>query len=181
MIRINLLPVKQTAAARRVYIQIGLFAGAIALMIVVGIGAAIYFASEVSDREDTVAANQAQIKEYREIIGEVEKAEKQRARLKAQLQEIDRLKRGKLGPVRVLDALSNNIPKRVWISEFREKGGSVAIIGTGLENADISEFMRQLQKSKYFGNVRLNYTEATKRNGVVIYNFAISANVNYSA
>jgi type IV pilus assembly protein PilN len=181
MIRINLLPVKQTAAARRVVVQLVLFAAVIGLFLLAGFGTAYYFADQVTQREDQVTKNDRQIKEYRDIIGEVEKAEKQRARLRAQLQEIERLQRGKLGPVRVLDALSNNIPKRVWITSFKESKGQVTIQGTGLENADISEFMRQLQKNKYFNGVALKFTESTTANGVTIYNFAIAAVVNYTA
>jgi type IV pilus assembly protein PilN len=94
---------------------------------------------------------------------------------------IERLEKGKLGPVRVLDELSTNIPKRVWITSFREKEGDLSLRGTGLENADISEFMRALQKSKFFDNVRLKYTQSTSQEGVLIYKFEITAKVNYAA
>ena len=140
-----------------------------------------YYDQEVQKRDNKIAEAKTEIARLKKIIGEVNQLEKQKERLRKQLGVIEKLERGKRGPVHVLDELSANIPKRVWIKTFREKRGTLDIDGTGLENADISEFLRSLQKSKYFSDVRLAFTQAKKKDGVTIYDFKISAKVNYSA
>jgi len=94
---------------------------------------------------------------------------------------IDKLEKGKRGPVRVLDELSNAIPKRVWLVSFKEGAGNLSMTGAAIDNADISEFMRALQKSPYFSDVQLKFTQADVREGVSVYNFEVGCKVNYAA
>lgn len=180
MIRINLLPVKSKRKQRNAVVQLAAFAAAAVLALALAAGAVYYFGSIVDERVATIEKNKAQIKQLEEDVGEVKKVEEQTELLKKQLGVIDSLKRGnKLGPVRILDALAENIPKRVWLTEITEKGRNAQLKGVGLENADVSEFLRQLQKNRFFTNVRLDLTRATSRNGAEIFNFTILAQVNY--
>ena len=114
-------------------------------------------------------------------FGEVKELETQRERLKTQLAVIEKLEKGKRGPVRVLDELSQALPKRVWINSFREGGGSLSMTGTAIDNADISEFLRALGKSAYFSNIQLKFTQNNTIEGTQVYNFEIGCNVNYQA
>ena len=94
---------------------------------------------------------------------------------------IEKLERGRRGPVFVLDEMATIIPKRVWLDSFKEASNVVTIEGFGLENADISEFMKALDKSKFFSMVTLNFTESIELDGVNIYEFKIQCMVDYSA
>lgn len=181
MIRINLLPVRARKKRSSTIMQLAGMAATVVVAIVASVAVHLYFAGEVADREQKIAQGKAEIERLKKIIGEVNELDKQKQRLLQQLGVIEKLEKGKRGPVRVLDELSTHIPKRVWITSFDEKGGNLILRGTGLENADISEFMRALQKSKYFDEVRLRFTQSTQRQGVLIYNFEITAKVNYSA
>ena len=181
MIRINLLPVRAQKKRSSSLIQMAAMVGAVAVTLVIGVGVHHHFAGVATEQEQLVEQGQKEINSLKRVIGEVNQLDKQKQRLIQQLAVIERLEKGKLGPVRVLDELSTNIPKRVWITSFREKEGDLSLRGTGLENADIFEFMRALQKSKFFDNVRLKYTQSTSQEGVLIYKFEITAKVNYAA
>ena len=181
MIRINLLPVKKTQKRNAAIMQIALIAVALVVTVAACYGWVWYYDGQIENQQAKIAEADEEIKRLKKIIGEVNQLEKQREALKKQLGVIDKLERGKRGPVHVLDELSTNIPKRVWITRFSEKGGALDLVGVGLENADISEFMRAMQKSKYFSNVQLGFTQSQKKNGVTIYNFRVTARVNYSA
>lgn len=181
MIRINLLPVRAKKKRSSSILQLAAMASAGVISLGVSAGVLSYYADEVADREDKIAKGKQQIAELKKIIGEVNELDKRKQRLLQQLAVIEKLEKGKLGPVRVLDELGLNIPKRVWITSFVEGRGDLNLKGTGLENADISEFMRGMQRSKYFDDVRLKYTQSTTKDGVTIYNFEITAKVNYSA
>ena len=180
MIRINLLPVRAKKKRNTSIYQLV----AMASVVLVGLlGAAIAhaaFQGRVEEQEKKIADNQTEIKRLEKIIGEVKDLEKQREKLKNQLGVIEKLERGKAGPVKVLDELSGSIPKRVWITGFREQGGSLSLSGTAMDNADISEFMRALQKSPRFQDIQLKFAQSDARDGVTIYNFEIGCRVNYA-
>jgi type IV pilus assembly protein PilN len=135
----------------------------------------------VEERQAKVAENDAEIARLKKIIGEVTQLEKQKARLLSQLAAISTLEKGKRGPVRVLDEMSNAIPTRVWITSFKDQGGNLSITGTAMDNGDISEFMRALQRTPYFSDVSLKFTQADQCDGVPVYNFEVGCKVNYSA
>jgi type IV pilus assembly protein PilN len=101
--------------------------------------------------------------------------------LLAQLAVIEKLEKGKRGPVRVLDEVSASIPKRVWLNSFREQGGALAMTGSAVDNADIAEFSRVLQKTPYFTEVNLKFANADVKDGATVFNFEISCTVNYAA
>jgi type IV pilus assembly protein PilN len=181
MIRINLLPVRKQKARSSSVMQLGALAGAAVVSVAAALGVNLYFANEVETQEKAIAETRDEISRLKQIIGEVNELDKQKQRLIAQLSVIDKLEKGKRGPVRVLDELSSNIPKRVWITSFEESNGTLVLKGLGLENADISEFMRSLQKSKYFKEIRLQYTQSEPQGGISIYGFQLTAGVDYSA
>jgi type IV pilus assembly protein PilN len=135
----------------------------------------------VEEREKKIAENEVEIKRLQKIIGEVNELDKQKTRLLNQLAVIDKLEKGKRGPVRVLDELSTSTPKRVWVTSFREQGGALSITGSAMDNSDISEFMRAMQKTPYFKEIALKFTQADQRDGVTVYNFEIGCKVDYSA
>jgi Tfp pilus assembly protein PilN len=67
------------------------------------------------------------------------------------------------------------------LTSFKEQGGVLLMTGAAIDNADISEFMRAMQKSAYFTDVNLKFTQADIKDGVNIYNFAVECKVNYAA
>ena len=58
------------------------------------------------------------------------------------------LQKGKTGPVRVLDRLSQIIPKQVWLIEWLEKGSMVQVTGEALTMEDVGNFMRVLSTAE---------------------------------
>jgi type IV pilus assembly protein PilN len=181
MIRINLLPVRAKKKRNTSIYQLIAMTGGVVFALLVATTVHFYFEGRVADQEKKIADADAEIKRLEKIIGEVKELDQQKSRLLNQLAVIDKLEKGKRGPVRVLDEMSNAIPKRVWLTNFREQGGLLSMSGAAIDNADISEFMRALQKSAYFSDVQLKFTQADVRDGVNIYNFEIGCRVNYAA
>jgi type IV pilus assembly protein PilN len=181
MIRINLLPVRAKKKRNTSIYQIVAMSGALMVALVTAFTVHSVFAGKVEKREATVATNNAQIKNLQTIIGEVNELDKKKQRLLNQLAVIDKLEKGKRGLVRVLDEMSGLILKCVWIMSFRETGGALSLTGSAIDNADISEFMRALQKTPYFTDINLKFTQADVKDGATVYNFEISCKVNYAA
>jgi type IV pilus assembly protein PilN len=181
MIRINLLPVRAKKKRNTSIYQLVAMSGGVVFTLLLAVIVHFYFQGQIANQEKKITDATAEIKRLEKIIGEVKELDQQKSRLLNQLAVIDKLEKGKRGPVRVLDELSNAIPKRVWLTNFREGGGNLSMTGAAIDNADISEFMRALQKSPYFSDVQLKFTQADVRDGVSVYNSEVGCKVNYAA
>lgn len=144
MIKINLLPVRQVKK-REVGKQI------LVLYALVLIGAALGNYMWFSDLDSTVQRNQAQISatqrkitELQKVIGEVDNINKRKKELEDKIKVLADLRKGRAGPVKILDALATATPKKVWIREFDEKNGAVKLTGYAFSHEDVAEFMRGL-------------------------------------
>lgn len=74
--------------------------------------------------------------------------------------------------------------KRLWLTGFEEDNRNVKFVGEGRSPEDVSEFMRRLQFSLYFQNVRLDRTEeaptlSPQGNGLKVQKFVITARARY--
>ncbi len=183
MIRINLLPIRQTQ--KRQTVQQQLLVGALVVMATI-IGCIVWIAvvsSAVSDREEQIKTKQSELAQLDKIIGEVNEFTSKKKELEEKLEIIEKLRKGKTGPVKALDDLATEIPNRVWITEMVEAGGSVKLKGNAIDHEDVSAFMKALQKSKYFSNVVLVFSKSStdKKSNATLYQFEIACSVNYSA
>ncbi|MGZ3458451.1 MAG: PilN domain-containing protein [Archangium sp.] len=112
MIRINLLPVR-AKASRSMGRQI------LVLFAVVLLGALVGNAFWYSDR-DGVVQKQAQglantrrrVAELDKTIGEVKNINDRKTEVVKKLAVLDELRKGRSGPVRMLDALATSLPKK---------------------------------------------------------------------
>jgi type IV pilus assembly protein PilN len=182
MIRINLLPVRQTKKRETVQQQLLAFAGVLIATIIGCIVWTAYNSNVKSDREAQIADKRKELAQLDKIIGEVNEFTTKKKELEEKLQIIEALKKGKTGPVRALDDLATEIPNRVWLTKLDDKGGSVTLEGKAIDHEDVSAFMKALQKSKYFSNIVLGYSKEQKtQGGSRLYDFKITCTVNYAA
>ena len=144
MIKINLLPIK--AAKKREYINQQLL-----LLGVVLVGTCVLLGmwflhgeSKIKGQRDQIATAKNQIVQYEKAIGEVSKYKGLEESLNRKLGVIEGLIKGKTGPVKVLDFISQAIPREVWVLSWTESGGSVSILGEALTNKDVAHFMSVL-------------------------------------
>jgi type IV pilus assembly protein PilN len=144
MIRINLLPVR-AVKKRELGVQVVTLLG----LIVVATLIANYFwyDSRESARlqaQARVAATQTKIAELEKVIGEVNNINQRKAEVERKLAVLDELRRGRSGPVRMMDALATAIPKKLWVKTFTEQNNGVALVGGAFSHDDVAEFMRNL-------------------------------------
>lgn len=181
MIRINLLPVRQTKKRETVQQQLLAFAGVVIATIIGCIVWTGYNSSIKTEREAQIADKRKELAQLDKIIGEVNEFTSKKKELEDKLQIIEQLKKGKTGPVRALDDLATEIPNRVWLTKLDEKGGSMTLEGMAIDHEDVSAFMKALQKSKYFSNIVLSYSKEKRDQSNRLYDFKITCSVNYAA
>ncbi|MDX2009761.1 MAG: PilN domain-containing protein [Myxococcaceae bacterium] len=149
MIRINLLPVRQVRKREMGRQFLVLVAGALVLALA---GNYYWLSTREAERDrraEGVAERQRQIDALDKQIGEVNELKKRKKEVEDKLGVLEKLRKQRSGPVRLLDAIASVIPKKVFISDFDEKSGAVKVIGVGESLEDVAEFMRGLQNVRW--------------------------------
>jgi type IV pilus assembly protein PilN len=144
MIRINLLPVRAKAthnAGRQILVLFALVLGAVA------VGNFFWYSNrdgEYQKKAKALAATKTRITELDKVIGEVKNINTRKTEVEKKLAVLDELRKGRSGPVRLLDALATAIPKKVWLKGFNEERGSVKLAGSAVSHDEVAELMRNL-------------------------------------
>jgi type IV pilus assembly protein PilN len=178
MIRINLLPVR--AAKKREFgrQQLLLFA---LLLVLAGIGNWFWYSrveSELSALDQQIARTRAEIAQLEKTIGEVKSIKEDKKALEDKLKILDTLKKGRTGPVKVMDELATLIPQKVWLTDYTESGGGVTMTGQAAAYEDLSAFSKKLKASVHFTNITI---KGARQRGDGIVEWTITCNASYSA
>jgi type IV pilus assembly protein PilN len=178
MIRINLLPVR--AAKRREFGKQQLLLMVLALIIAAG--ANFFWWKNVNDANNTLDAQigrtRQEIAQLEKTIGEVKSITQEKKALEDKLKILDDLKKGRTGPVKLMDELSTLIPAKVWLSEYTETQGQVSLRGKAVTYEDLSVFSKKMKASKHFHDVNIRKA-GQGTDGVV--NWEITCVADYSA
>ncbi len=144
MIRINLLPVRQGKKRElgRQFIVV-----AVGLTVMALIGNWFWYGTLASQRDKNQARiddTKRRISELDKVIGEVKNINTHRKEVNEKLDVLKKLRKGRTGPVKMLDALATATPKKVWLTDFEEKSSVVSMKGRAVSNEDVADFMRSL-------------------------------------
>ena len=179
MIRINLMPRaearRQAARARDRQVAILILAALVAI-----IALTEFFTRRSANRVQAEAdEHQAELAQLNQKHNAAIQLDRKRKELEAKVQTIKVLERQRKGPVHVLDDLGAATPDTLWLTQMRESGGMVTLMGRGLDNQTIALFMRNLAASPYFTNVDLVETKQVEEGQAKLKEFSIRANVLY--
>jgi len=155
MIRINLLSVREVRAEvgrRMEFVVAGLSLAVTVLLMLVVFLYQFYRSSSVGGE---LAALRADIAGMEAQVKEVAELQKKVADLTQKNKVIEDLTKKKAGPVRVMESLSSAMPERLWLTEFKETGGTLVVTGQAIDNQTVADLLRAMQASSYFANVDL--------------------------
>ncbi|MFN3200350.1 MAG: PilN domain-containing protein [Bradymonadia bacterium] len=182
MIRINLLPVRETQKQIKGRQQLLLFLA----LVVLEAAVLFYFTQEKSKKYDVVAKKHKTLKKNKDIKPpkNIDDLPKKEERLKEQQRVLEQLSENQIGPVKMLNALSlmttpisdpvDKITvksmgwnpdwdaKRLWIDTFTEKERRVVITGYARSNSDVAEFYKRLNNDNHFVGFQLNISEVVE-------------------
>ena len=179
MIRINLLPTKAAKKKESVIVQLALGGVAIAAALIV-----CWWFNAAKERE--IEAKQAQIdelnnkiKQLQEIIVKVDNFKKAKANLNQKIQTIRDLNDKRSGPVKFLEEVTYIVPRKAWVTVFRESEKQLSIEGIAVDGPTVADFIDNLRGSKFFYNVQLIQVQQAADGGKKVQRFNISCRVNY--
>lgn len=181
MIRVNLLPVKEIKAAvgRRRELIIGGATLGITLLIL--LGSFFYQSFRMSTLGNELAGLQKDIEALSSKIKELGDLQNNIKEFTSKYKVIEVLNQKKTGPVKVMESLSAATPPTLWLTEYKETGGSIDIKGLAVDNQTVADFINALAKSGHFKEVELvETTQADEKTGPY-KKFAIKTGVSYGA
>jgi Tfp pilus assembly protein PilN len=88
---------------------------------------------------------------------------------------IDQLRAGQLGPVPLLNNLSETVNKTdgVWLLNMRDEGASVSLDGVALGPNNVANLMTNLRRSGYYKNVELRETSQEDNPKLQTFSFSL--------
>jgi type IV pilus assembly protein PilN len=161
MIRINLLPLKETERAIGRRQQVSVLALGVTIALLIMVVPFLVQGRRLASLNAQIEELNKEVQQYNTQVKEVRDLERLKKELQTKLQVIQDLNRKRVGPSHVLDDLSAATPDNLWLIDFGESNGQATVTGLALDNETIARFMRQLQDSPYFHAVDLVETSRT--------------------
>ena len=157
MIRINLLATERRAAAKAASpgFQAGqkmMVIGSLVLVLTVVAVGWRYWAinqekAQIAREIETEKREEARLQE---ILKQVQEFENRRKMLEARVALIDELRKGQTAPVHMIDQISKALPDMTWLTSMQQSGYTLTIQGSCLSLTSLSDFIGNLEASRYF-------------------------------
>jgi len=166
MIRINLLAVERDRAKRRpsgggggpqaTQQRITLACSLILVLTALGVGWWYWSLKLSSDRiEEDIVTSQKETARLRTLIQQVQTNDARRAQLQQRVALIEELRKGREGPVRMLDEISRSLPDMLWLTDVKQQGADLTITGRCTSLTALSDFVDNLKLGGYFKPVEI--------------------------
>jgi type IV pilus assembly protein PilN len=183
MLRINLLPIRQLQKIAKARNQLLVFFLIFCVVLALLGATGALLAAKITELNEDIVAKTNEKKSFDKVVQEIADLEKRRLDLNNKIKIINQLKTDSSLTVHVLDDVAKIIDnKRMWITSFKQNGGSLALSGYALDNKTIAEFMDNLTlDSEYVNSVNLSNTSLKNVSGKGLKSFSISASVSSPA
>lgn len=180
MARINLLPWREEARRERqrqfLYsLMATLVLGAV-LVLMVG----MFFDQRISQQESRNQQIQVEINRLEQRIAQIRELERTRSRLLSRKQIIESLQASRSLTVELLDKLAKTIPAGITLTDVRQQGKNLTLLGSSQSNARVSAYLQSLEEMDLFVRPELQYVRASERprSRVETYEFAIRVRID---
>jgi Tfp pilus assembly protein PilN len=176
MIRINLLPEKKKKALilPPVYIY-GLIALVVVIIAVVGF--TVHLNKEISQKQTEMYTKEQKLKQLQAALEDVKNLEKDNKEFREKARIIEQLKKNQIVPLRLLDEVSEMLPKGVWLVDLIDKGGVVSAQGFAFSNSDLVTYVQNLKRSEHLTGVMLVESRQTELGDFSVYKFKLTFQV----
>lgn len=206
MIRVNLLPIRQARRRTAGKTQLAVFGTLLALEIAVILLLWGVADADLQRQTEKVQQYQQEVEAAKAEVKDAKQLEQQKQQLEQQLGVLDRLEAQRSGPVRVLDEFQALVspprneedrfaqlqknwnvewdPRRLWVEDLVETGGSFTLQGNAVNADDVAEFLQRMTTAEHFTNVQLDVVKAEKSgraaDGAPIVSFQLHGTISYA-
>jgi len=180
MARINLLPWREEERRDRqrqfMYSLMGTLVLGAVLVLLVG----LFFDQRISQQEARNQHIQSEINRLEQRIARIRELENTRNRLLSRKQIIESLQASRSLTVELLDKLAKTIPVGITLTNVRQQGTNLTLLGTSQSNARVSAYLQSLDGMDLFVGPELQYVRAATKptSRVETYEFAITVRLD---
>jgi type IV pilus assembly protein PilN len=148
------------------------------VLAIVVVAALAFVQKKAIDSERTLLADaQAEKARLQPIVAKLDLVEQQKAFLEKKIGLISGLKARQSGAVRIMEEISRDLPDWVWLTEENLRPQGLELKGRALSNIQISDFMRNLEKSGIFDNVGLQSSTQRSQGANAYLEFTVTAGI----
>ena len=179
MIRINLMPVREARRQAR-QLRHGIYlAGAAGVGVGLCLVLQVWMTTQIRSHRAQLAAKEQELKRLEATQKEVKQFEAEKADIEAKLGVIREIEKARSGPVRLMDTVATQIPKRVWLTQLVAKEGRLEMQGRSLDAEIVAEFLTNLEKSEMIEGVELQETQLKELEGLKLNTFRLKGAYPY--
>ncbi|MBW1672834.1 MAG: PilN domain-containing protein [Deltaproteobacteria bacterium] len=169
MIKVNLFPFRAARIKEDIRRQVGVYLlSVIFLVLLLGpfpFHPYSYFSlnKEVKSLRTDRDVKQKELDSFKDTNIKIVALKKTIADVEVKLKTIQRLEKGKTGPVKLLDDIAMSVPEdKLWLTTLKEQKGTLILDGTAMDNETVADFMDRLQNTKSINSVQLVRTRQKK-------------------
>ncbi|MFC1833157.1 PilN domain-containing protein [Thermodesulfobacteriota bacterium] len=145
MVRINLLPIRDTLRKRELK-NFGIVAAVmVAVAIAIVLGLWWYLSMQIEKLGEAKRVQEQSLTKLKKENEEIAKLNEEIKRLQRQVDTIKKLTSVRDTPAPFMKAVSMSIPPEVWITSLTKSGSSFTIDGVGVDNTVVVNFVQNLQ------------------------------------
>jgi type IV pilus assembly protein PilN len=192
MIRINLLPYRESRKKESILRQISTYFAVFFIVFVILLYYNIWLGKKIDDLNTKIKNTKIMLTQAETQSKKVDQIKKELEKLGHKTDVIKSIEKNRRAPVILLENMTkmvaentsiltpdtladndNKPVKRLWFKSFDASGGKVNIKGIALDNKTIADFMSRLEESKLYNNVNLKTIKQQKVDKLNLKHFEI--------
>jgi type IV pilus assembly protein PilN len=132
----------------------------------------------IDNQNDRNGYLQTEIKNLDVRIAKIKDLEKVREHLLARKQIIEQLQADRSQMVHLFDELVKTIPSNARLTALKQSGQSMSLDGVASSNANVADYMRNIEASPWMGHADLRKTENTHSSTRMPYTFGLDVTLS---
>ena len=138
----------------------------------------------IPQKKSELRSHQVRLSEYEQknnaaksAVEETKKFKDDETRLQNQIQTIESLRKERLNEVKILSAIQQQIPEKLWLSRVELKGEVLNLQGVSATDAEITAFMDSLSQHGLIASVDLIKSTEQQSGSLIVKRFEIRCGV----
>lgn len=163
MTRINLLPWREELRKQQQKDFLAAILMAIGLISSILLYVHVYINGAIEYQQQRNRYLGSQIAQLDKKIKQINKLDKKKSMLIAKMEVIQRLQASRPEIVHLFDEIAKTIPDGVHITQLAQSGRTLTFLGKAQSNARVSAYMRNLERSSWMSDPRLNIIQTPSK------------------
>jgi len=176
MIRINLLPHREAFRKQQIVEYLVVLFVAVSIVISMILVVDSYSTDDLVRLESEAKSLKAQNVMLSKKIGELKNLDALREDVEGKLAIVDELQAGRFRSFTTMVELSEGLPSNAWITSVADSGKGILLSGFGESSKSIANFLRFLENSELFDDVKLVVDQVAISNGAGVRKFQLTFN-----